>query len=665
MIIAKTESFFWKITEWIFYIFFAVFPFINYKSYLYTGTSTRAINLIFVSSILGVGFALWYLRKKSTIAMHKNLIFGALGAYFLILCISALGGINSSTSFWSLATRMTGLWYFLNLGFFMVLLSAVIIDRTKLKKMIIVIVFSTALYSFLSFLSPEGIGFIFTNYTKDGFSFGNSTFAGMYIFGAFLLSLYYFYQSSAKKWWMYFLPLTIIINPNIINREVWFGNLSAGILGEARASAIVIFLSILGLFVILLISKIKDKTIRTRVSYSLFGLACIVMAFSVFSLLSPNGYLRNIYLSQATAARPVVWEIAQKSIQQNLLLGWGTDNFERAFEQNYDNRLLQNNYGAEAWFDRAHNIFVDQLVDNGVIGTLAYIFIYSVIILSLMYVALNSTEKNDRMLASILIIYFSLHLVELQTAFDTSISYIMIAFMITSAAVLLYRTQEVHSKVNNFTLDNNRKYFVAIPLLMFFVWSLIWGVIPFARAQSANGDIRKVGSAEKRIPLYNTLLGSNIDPHSFLWRTTTDFERGIADNPKVLEDKKKVEMLKREIIILENEYKKFIQDNPLHFRAHLNLADILIYQRLFEVDKLEEAQKVLDRAIVLVPQSPQPYWMKAVGYIYMRDFDKAREYAKKGYDLNPNIEQSAEVIKYVEESIKNFPDIDLYFFRQI
>ncbi len=664
MIIAKTESAFWKISEWVFYIFFILFPFINYKSYLYTGTSTRAVNLIFITSLLGIGLAIWLFRKKSSITFVLSPLFFSCIIYFFVLFVSGIFGLDFSTSFWSVVTRMTGLLYFINLGLFMVLLSAIIIDEAKHNKLIKIIIFSTAFYSILSFLGPEGIGFLFKNYPHDGFTFGNSTFAGMYIFGAFLLSLYYFYQSSIKKWWMYLLPLIIIINPNIISREVWFGNFS-GFLGEARASSVVIGLSIIGLVIVWLISKIKNKEVRSRVSYSLFGIACIAMLFSVFSLLSPNGYLRQVYLSQASSARPLVWEISQKSIAQKPILGWGTDNFERVFEKNYDNRLLQNNYGAEAWFDRAHNVFIDQMVDNGVVGLLAYLAVYVVIILSLIYVALNSESKNDRVFASILLVYFVLHLVELQTAFDTSISYVILAFMIVSSAVLFYRTRQSNKPYRTYILAGNYKYAVGGVIVIFFVGSFFWGLVPFIFAQKTNGDIRTVGYADKRIPLYPRLLGSPIDQDAFLWRTSKDFQRGIAENLSITQDPDKIQFLVKEMLILEDGYKKFISENPQHFRAHLSLADILIYQRLFEVNKLEEAQQLLDKAILIVPQSPQPYWMKAIGYIYMRKFDLAREYAKKAYDLNPNIEQSAEVMKYVEDSIKTFPDINLYFFRQI
>src|SRR3989344_8023640 len=117
-----------------------------------------------------------------------------------------------------------------------------------------------------------------------------------------------------------------------------------------------------------------------------------------------------------------------KAIDAQSLPGCGADNFQRVFEKYYDNRLLQSEYGNEAWFDRAHNVFIDQLVDNGFVGLLAYFAVYLVTILALIYTALNAAVKRDRIFAAVLVVYFTLHIAELQTAFDTSISYPMLAF---------------------------------------------------------------------------------------------------------------------------------------------------------------------------------------------------------------------------------------------
>jgi O-antigen ligase len=533
------------------------------------------------------------------------------------------------------------------------------------------VILPTALYSVLSLLGPEGLGWFFKGYQGDGFTFGNSTFAAMYIFGAFLMSIYYLYQATNKKWWMYILPIILVINPNILSRHVWLGDFSQGFVGEARASAYMIVFSVFPLFALWGISKIHLKKTKTVVMYSLAGFLLLVAGCSTFSLFSNDGFLRKIYLSQATAARPIVWEMSEKSIRQRPFFGWGTDNFERVFEINYDNRLLETKNGKEAWFDRAHNVFIDQAIDNGIVGLLLYILLYLVIVFSVIRTFLHSTDKNDIFLSSILLVYFPLHFIELQTAFDTTISYPMLASMISIALALNYRVASLTSvggvvvKKTEWVLVGIAKHSVAVLFLMFFVWSFFAGWVPFVRTQIANGNVRAVGTSEKRIPLYKNLFGSRVDSRAFLWRTSTDFQRGIAENPKMLEQPQKVEGLAKEILVLENSYREYLKNNPKSFRERLNLADILIYQRLFGVDKLAEAQTILDESIALVPQSPQPYWMKAVGYIYMKKFELAREYAKKGLAINPNIEESQNIVAYVEDSIKNFPNLNLYFFTQI
>ena len=662
----KRTTPFWRVVEYVLYLYVATFPFVNLRTFLFGGSSVRFVTLSFLATAIGIFFAIWLYKKGNDFSFPKSPLYLSITLYFIIIVFSGIFGLDFSTSFWSVATRTTGIWYFLNLGFVIYLLWAIVTDELRRDRLIMTVILSASLFSILSFFSPEGLNWLFRGFQADAFTFGNSTFAGMYIFGAFMLSLYYLIQSEKKKWWMYILPAVIIINPNIINSSIWSGNFSLGLIGEARASSYVILLSLPSIFLIWCLSKIKDIKIRSIAAYSVFAVSFLIMLVSAFSLLSHDGYLRKIYLSQATGVRPLVWEMSEKIISQKPYFGWGTDNFERVFEMNYDNRLLQDDYGNEAWFDRAHNVFVDQLVDGGFLGLIFYVLIYVIAILTLIYSALKSEKKKDRIFASVLIVYFSLHFIELQTAFDTTISYFMLAIMLALSMSLYDRTRSQIMKQEN-EYESNRlvKYFFASALLVFFVVMFIWGWIPFVRAQIANGYIRTIGLAEKRIATYPTLFGSAVDKHSFLWRTSTDFQRGIAENPKILMDSKKVDNLKKEIIIFENAYRVYINDNPEHFRARLNLADILIYERLFEIDKLKEAQEVLDEAIKMVPQAPQSYWMKAVGYIYMKKFDLAREYAQKGLALNPKIVQSQDVVKYVEKSIKEFPNIDLYFFKQI
>ncbi|MDZ4786628.1 MAG: O-antigen ligase family protein, partial [bacterium] len=363
MLIAdKKESFFWKFVEYTFYLFIILFPFVKFNTFLFGGSSTRAVSLILLAIILGIVFGFYLFKKDNSLLIPRSPIFVSILLYFIFLTISGSVGMNFQTSFWSVATRTTGIWYLINLGFVIYVLWVLVRNnRIRQNKIILAVIFSSALFSFMYFLSPEGVNLMFQDYKAEAFTFGNTTFAAMYIFGAFLLSLYYLFQSEKKKWWMYVLPIVIVINPSIINSKIWFGDFSNGFLGQARASSYVVLFSLAFLFIIWLVSKIRDKKVRSVTVYSIFGLSIVAIIISAFSLLSHNGYLRKVYLNQATAVRPLVWEMSEKAIAERSYLGWGTDNFERVFEKNYDNRILQDEYGNEAWLDRAHNVFIDQL----------------------------------------------------------------------------------------------------------------------------------------------------------------------------------------------------------------------------------------------------------------------------------------------------------------
>jgi O-antigen ligase len=656
-----------RIATYALYTLAAIFPFTYYNSFLYWGTSTRSVLLILLTTLVGVAFAVSLFRKDTVFSIQKSPVLLALVLYFISLTISGIFGLSFENTFWSAIARTTGLWYFIHLGLLVFFLAKLCLDRTIQRKLILTVVVSTALYSFMAFLSPEGIGILFIGFNTDAFTFGNSTFAAMYLFGSFLLSIYYIVQSDAKKWWMFVFPIVILLSPEIISPHLWAGTLAGLPIGDAKATTYVILLSVVCLFFIWLISKIRDIKKRSITAYSIFGLACIGIVFFAVSLFSSNGYVRQAYLSQSTAARPLLWEISQKAISERPFFGWGADNFERVFEVMYDNRFLQNEYGNEPWFDRAHNVFIDQAVDNGVIGLVIYIGGFITVILCLIYSALRSLDKKDRVLASVLIVYFSLHLLELQTAFDTSISYVMLAIMLALAASVYHRTlAQVKGEEPLWTLRSRATRIVlACVMLVFFVWSFFWGLVPLVRAQITNGTIRTVGNSERRLPLYQTLFASPVDKHAFLWRTITDFQRGIGQNPEVLTKPERVKGLKAEAELFTKLYGEYVETHPTHYRAHLNLADILIYQRLFGINRLEEAQKVLDDAIGLVPQAPQAYWMKAVAYLYMGKFASASEYAQKALNLNPKIKQSQDITEYIERSIRTFPEVDLYFFKYI
>src|SRR3990167_8090058 len=116
MLSETRNSLFWKSVEYLFYAFFVAFPFINYSSFLYGGSSTRSLNLVIFAGFLGLALGIWLFRKSASVSLVKSPLFIVLVPYLIALTLSGIFGLDFSTTFWSVATRMTGLWYFLSLG---------------------------------------------------------------------------------------------------------------------------------------------------------------------------------------------------------------------------------------------------------------------------------------------------------------------------------------------------------------------------------------------------------------------------------------------------------------------------------------------------------------------------------------------------------------------
>lgn len=650
----------------VFCVFFCIFPFFIFNSFLYQGSSSRFLLLSLTVALCGFVLGVYLLNNKNRISLLKSPLLIALGVYGAYLFVSSLLGADFSASFWSRAERTSGLFYLLHLGMFVFFLVHLFKHEHTREKILDIVIITSAIYSLASFLGPQGFDLIFTNNPYDGFMFGNSSFAAMYLFGAFLLSLYKIFKTKEVRlsWYRYVLPVVIILNPFFVNRKLFLGSVNdiGDVLGVAQASSISLLVSLGILFVIFLISKIKKENLKRAAVWALVGTAFVLLAWGMTSLLRAEGLLRSAYEQVSTKARPLVWEISGEAIKERPVTGWGIDNFYAAYQEHFDNRLLTAEYGNEPWFDRAHNIVIDQTVESGYVGVIGYFSLYLLAIILLVRVALRTNERRYAVLASLLAVYLFCHLLELQTAFDTTISYPMLALMFALAVVVVHETKK---DTSYYVPGNILQTVLGIGTLALFSWTLIFGIIPFWNVQAMNGTLRTVGGAEKRIPLYETIFNTKVDPAGILWRTATDFQQGIAQNPQVLEKPESVAKLTEELGVITKGYEAYVADHPDSFRPYLNLADLYIYHMLFGVNRLDEAEVAVDKALLLSDRHPQPYWMKAIISLYRRDFKKAREYVTSAKEINENAVETKRLEKYIEESIKTFPEIDLYYFNQI
>lgn len=110
------------------------------------------------------------------------------------------------------------------------------------------------------------------------------------------------------------------------------------------------------------------------------------------------------------------------------LLGYGQENYGEVFAKHYDARM----YDQEAWFDRAHNVFMDWLVAGGILGLLAYLALYFTPIY-MMWMGKGKTNIHvveKSLLTGTLVAYFVHNIF----VFDNLISYIIFVALIAYIA---------------------------------------------------------------------------------------------------------------------------------------------------------------------------------------------------------------------------------------
>lgn len=643
-----------KIIGWIGLMTIFILPFLFYKKYLYSAISTKALTFMIIADIVFIilgSYLIFSKKKQNTLAISISPVLVSAIVLISIYTISALVGADTQTTIWSKLTRYTGLFFFVHVALFSGIMALLVESRDWFTKMITTIFFSGLVFSILSNFGTDGLDVLWFNKMNqaDGFMIGNSTFAGTFLLMSFFVGLWWAWGIDGVKraWWQKILPFIILINPMFLNYKTG--------IGEARSASVAVFVGAFLWIGYLVYDRIRNKKIRSAIKWISFISGILLTLGIALSFINPHGLVRKTYEEFSGAARPLVWEISANAIAERPWLGWGGDNFDIAFIKHFDSRLFYPEFGQEVWFDRAHNIFIDTLVDGGILGLLAYIAVY----ISAGYMLWKLGHVDDKQKQHFAVaggLLLVLHLVEIQTAFDTVISYIVLGLIM--ALIHGYYVQAGFKHVVRI------HKFLWIGLGILIIGFGIYGstkVIHIMHINNVNGLLRSAGSTEKRLVLYPKLFSSPMDTGALLWRTVTDLQRGILNKPSVLEDQNQVAGFVKEFDYLGSEYKKYLENHPNDFRAILNTADVYLFMRLLQEDRLSEVFEYTERANQLVPQHPMPMIMKTVVAVYQNKFKDAYRYLEQAKLIDPTNPYTLKTEEWLRKQEKTFPELDFRF----
>ncbi len=295
-----------------------------------------------------------------------TLIHSAIAVWFGTMALSTVFSADPSKSMFGTFERAFGFFEVLHYGV-LLFVSTVALRTERQWNIFLAVNLAIGTYAAMNLLGSV----LLTGYVPPTVA-GNPTFISAYLIFSIFFALYLFTQTHNRK-----LKILLGFIAFIQAAAVVLSNVRGAFLGLGAAAFFMIIYAIW-----------KYKNIR----HLLVG--GLVIVFLIYGLLfinrgspflSNNSIVRritNFSLQEETIkARFAMWRIALSGIKERPLLGWGRENYSLVFNTHFDPSFDAAGVG-EAWEDRAHNVFIDELIHGGTVGLLAYLFLLTAIFIS-------------------------------------------------------------------------------------------------------------------------------------------------------------------------------------------------------------------------------------------------------------------------------------------
>ncbi|OGY94211.1 MAG: hypothetical protein A2406_01905 [Candidatus Komeilibacteria bacterium RIFOXYC1_FULL_37_11] len=458
------------------------FPYITPRNFLFR---------IIVTIILALYLYLFF-RNKEKYGFGKNKVILAYFFLAIILTMASILGGDFLYSFWSNYERMDGLvtLYYI-IALFLVILGIYRHQKSWLN-LLRLSVWAAFIMGIIALAQHWDINILLESSGGDRVTgtLGNATYLAVYslfnlFFALYLLFKYKNHRPKLELWAFYildiFLIISEIVNPGrgflggifsdvrlvllfiipqvFINLQYYFYNIGQTIRYSWPAYFILIILLnfialfntqtrgvLVGLFiagVVVAIFLLFSHYVSKKVKYFIVvGLTLFILftgsifVFKDSDFIQNNSTLRrvaNISITDATTeTRLLTWQLSLRGFTERPILGWGVENFYLVFNKYFPNQIFKD-AGSRVWFDRPHNVFLQYLVDGGILGLLAYLAIF---IFALRNFWKHYKKTHDPVTISIFGGLLIAYLVQNFFVFDSLNSYILLVVFLAVSIFL-------------------------------------------------------------------------------------------------------------------------------------------------------------------------------------------------------------------------------------
>ncbi len=422
----------WNLLGHDWFRFDSFFPFITGKNF-----SFRIIVEIITAAWLVLAI------RDEKYAPRKSWITVGLLAFLGTMLVSTILSENPYKSFWSNYERMEGYVTLLHLGaYFFVLGATFLAEKTERLWNYLLYTMLGANFFVCLFAVLQATGELVINQggiRVDG-TLGNATYLAGYVLVHMFIALfllvskhrfqvknallvpvigfasyiaYYVlhisatYQNAGRAG-LIILTISILgllaagyawIRQNRAPLPAWVGRVVLGIVmltqlyvlyrSETRGAALGLIVGLLFMAAYFAFSKKVHENYMLAGRIALGGLVLVLgllVGFKDTQILRENTFFARVrplltldvhkIVSTEFKSRAAIWSMAAKGGAERPLFGWGQESFNYLFYKHY----TPNMYDQEAWFDRAHNVFMDWFTAGGVLGLLAYLSLFAALL---------------------------------------------------------------------------------------------------------------------------------------------------------------------------------------------------------------------------------------------------------------------------------------------
>ncbi len=545
----------------------------------------------------------------------------SIGIFAVVILLADLLGANISKSIWSNYERMEGFVLIFHLVLYYIVASSVLKTPSRFTSLFNTSIFASILMSLYGLSQLTGHTVINQGGVRLDGTFGNASYFAIYLVFHIFLCLYLLVGSEVKKWQKWAYGLVALFETIILYFTATRGAI-LGLVGGLLLSALLIAWKEKGN------KSLKKSAYATLLVIAVGALGFVGLRNTSFVQKSPVlSRFASINKEEITSqGRYYVWPMALKGVAERPILGWGQENFNYVFNKQYDPRM----YAQEQWFDRTHDVVLDWLIAGGILGFLSYVGMY-VALLYYVWRKESLLTASEKSIFTGMIAAYVFHNI---FVFDNLVSYIVFFTLLAYMhSISVLRKSSTHG-FNTKAVSQDVTLYVALPIIVVLtVMGVYYINVP---ALSANKTLiqaispQQAGGVEKNLALFKEVFEDN----SFGIDEAT--EQLVQVTSQISSSNTVPDTLKKQFYdyaSLKIKEKTLRTPNDARYFVFAGT----FFNRFGEYD---EAIPYLTRALELSPRKQTIYFELGTSYIGKKDYTKAMEILKAGYELAPESGES-------------------------